>query len=54
MSSTNDELIKKLKAKERELQAQQRDKIVEVLKLKRFKEGLEKLQQLNPMKPSKM
>ena len=39
----NDELIKKLKAKERELQAQQRDKIIEVLKLKRFKEGLEKL-----------
>ena len=42
-AATNDELIKKLKGKERELEAQQREKIVEVLKLKRFKEGLERL-----------
>ncbi len=42
-AASNDESIKKLKQKERELQAQQREKIEEVLKLKRFKEGLERL-----------
>jgi len=42
-AATNDELIKKLRGKEHELEAQQREKIVEVLKLKRFKEGLERL-----------
>jgi len=42
-AATNDELIKKLKGKNRELEAQQREKIVEVLKLKKFKEGLERL-----------
>ena len=42
-AATNDELIKKLKGKKRELEAQQREKIVEVLKLKKFKEGLERL-----------
>jgi len=42
-AATNDELIEKLKEKERKLKLQQREKIAEVLKLKRFKEGLEKL-----------
>ena len=42
-SATNDELIKKLKEKEQKLELQQREKIVEVLKIRRFKEGLEKL-----------
>ncbi len=42
-AAANDESIKKLKQRERELQAQQREKIGEVLKLKRFKEGLERL-----------
>lgn len=42
-AASNDESIKKLKQQERELQAQQREKIEEVLKLKRFKEGLERL-----------
>ena len=44
-AATNDELIKNLKEKERELKAQQREKIAEVLKLKRFKEGLERLRE---------
>ena len=44
-AATNDELIKKLKGKERRLQSEQREKIVEVLKLKRFNEGLEKLRE---------
>ena len=39
----NDELIRKLREKERELAVQQREKIAEVLELRRFKEGLEKL-----------
>jgi len=42
-SRTSDELIKKLKNKVSELESQQRKKIAEVLKAKRFKEGLEKL-----------
>lgn len=42
-SGTNDELIKKLKDKVSELESKQREKIVEVLKVRRFKEGLERL-----------
>jgi len=42
-SVTNDELIKKLKKQERELESQQRSKIAEVLKIRRFRKGLEKL-----------
>lgn len=44
-AATNDELIKKLKQKERGLESEQRKKIVEVLKLKKFNEGLEKLRE---------
>ena len=42
-SVTSDEQIKKLKNKLSELESQQREKIVEVLKIRRFKEGLERL-----------
>lgn len=42
-STTNDELIKKLQSEICELESQQRKKITEVLKARRFKEGLEKL-----------
>jgi len=42
-SAVSNEQIKKLKDKVNELELQQRDKIVEVLKLRRFKEGLERL-----------
>ncbi len=42
-SETTDELIKRLKNKMNELESQQRKKIAEVLKVKRFKEGLERL-----------
>lgn len=42
-SVTADELIKRLEGKISELEAQQREKIAEVLKIKRFREGLEKL-----------
>ncbi len=42
-SATSDEQIKKLKDKVNKLESQQRDKIVEVLKLRRFTEGLERL-----------
>ncbi len=42
-SVTNDVLIKELENKVNELETRQREKIAEVLKLKRFKEGLEKL-----------
>ena len=42
-SAASDEQIKKLKDKVNELKSQQRDKIAEVLKLRRFREGLEKL-----------
>jgi flagellar FliJ protein len=42
-SAASNEQIKKLKDKVNELELQQRDKIVEVLKLRRFKEGMEKL-----------
>jgi len=42
-SAASDEQIKKLKDKVNELESQQRNKIAEVLKLRRFREGLEKL-----------
>lgn len=42
-SVTIDELIKKLKNKVIELKSQQREKIAEILKVRRLKEGLEKL-----------
>jgi len=43
-SATIDRQIKKLKTKVSELESKQRRKIAEVLKVRRFKEGLEKLQ----------
>ena len=43
-SAASDEQIKKLENRVKELESKQREKIAEVLKLKRFKEGLEKLQ----------
>jgi len=42
-SAASDEQIKKLEDKVNELESQQRAKITEVLKLRRFKEGMEKL-----------
>ena len=42
-SAASNEQIKNLKDKVTELELQQRDKIAEVLKLRRFKEGLERL-----------
>jgi len=42
-SAASDEQIKKLKDRVRELESKQREKISELLKVKRFKEGLEKL-----------
>ena len=42
-SATNDALIKKLESRIRQLEIQQKEKIAEVLKVRRFKEGLEKL-----------
>jgi flagellar FliJ protein len=42
-SKTSDEQIKKLEKRVKKLESEQRDKIAEVLKLRRFKEGLEKL-----------
>jgi len=42
-STASDEQIKKLEDKVNELESQQRDKIAEVLKLRKFTEGLEKL-----------
>ena len=44
-SKRNDEIIKKIKKKVSELDLQQREKTAEFLKLKRFKEGLEKLRE---------
>ena len=49
-STTNDNLIKKLRNKASKLETQQRKKIIEVLKAKRFKEGLEKLRTEAKMK----
>ena len=42
-STTNDEVIEKLKEKVGEIESAQREKIAEVLKVRRFKESLEKL-----------
>ncbi len=42
-SAASDEQIKKLENRVKELESKQREKIAEVLKLRRFKEGLEKL-----------
>ena len=42
-SKKNDELIEKLKNTVTELETQQKEKIADVLKLKQYKEGLEKL-----------
>ena len=42
-SVASNEQIKKLKDKVSELESQQREKIAELLKVKRFKEGLERL-----------
>jgi flagellar biosynthesis chaperone FliJ len=42
-SGTSDEKIEKLKEKINELESQQREKIAELLKVRRFKEGLERL-----------
>ncbi len=42
-SATTDELITKLKRKVNELETRQKEKIAEVLKVKRFTEGLKKL-----------
>lgn len=42
-STASDERIKKLKDKISELESHQREKIAEVLKVRRFKEGLERL-----------
>ncbi len=42
-SGTSDEQIEKLKEKMSALESQQREKIAELLKVRRFKEGLEKL-----------
>ncbi|MHC4757257.1 MAG: hypothetical protein ACYTE8_01235 [Planctomycetota bacterium] len=44
-SKTDNERIKELEKKVRQLESQQKKKIVEVLKIKRFKEGLEKLRE---------
>ena len=43
-SAKNNNQIKKLKSRIKELESQQREKIAEVLKARRLKEGLEKLQ----------
>ncbi|MHC4728755.1 MAG: flagellar export protein FliJ [Planctomycetota bacterium] len=43
-SAASDEQIKKLENRAKELESKQREKIAEVLKLRRLKEGLEKLQ----------
>ena len=42
-SVTADDLIKRLESRISELEAQQREKIAELLKVKRFREGLDKL-----------
>jgi len=44
-SATSDELIRKLKEKVRALEAEQREKVAEVLRLRRFKQGLERLRE---------
>ncbi|HUS71989.1 MAG TPA: hypothetical protein VMY06_02900 [Sedimentisphaerales bacterium] len=42
-SGTSDEQVKKLKEKTSELESRQREKIAELLKVRKFKEGLERL-----------
>jgi flagellar export protein FliJ len=42
-SAASDEQIKKLQNEIRKLESQQKDKIAEVVKIRRFKEGLERL-----------
>ena len=42
-SGTSDERVEKLKEKMNALESQQREKIAELLKVRRFKEGLERL-----------
>ncbi len=42
-SKTNDEIINNLENKTGQLEAEQKEKITDVLKIRRFKEGLEKL-----------
>ncbi len=49
-STTSDKRIKKLKNKVSKLESQQREKIAEILKVRRFKEGLEKLRSEAKMK----
>jgi flagellar FliJ protein len=49
-SAESDERIKTLENRVKELESKQRDKIAEVLKLRRFKEGLEKLRTEAKMK----
>jgi flagellar FliJ protein len=44
-SATSDELIRKLKEKVRTLEVEQRGKVAEVLRLRRFKQGLERLRE---------
>ena len=44
-SATSDEQIKKLKDRVHLLEQQQRDKVAEVLKVRRFNQGLEKLRE---------
>jgi flagellar FliJ protein len=44
-SATTDQQIKKLQAAVSELEVKQKEKIAEVLKLRRFKEGLERLRE---------
>ena len=44
-SAATDELIRKLQANVRELEVKQKEKVAEVLKLRRFKEGLERLRE---------
>ena len=44
-SATSDERIKALKDKIRVLELQQREKVAEVLKVRRFKQGLERLRE---------
>lgn len=49
-SAANDNQIKRLENKVSELESQQREKIAEVLKVRRFKQGLEKLRTETKMK----
>lgn len=42
-SKTNDEIINKLENKTGQLESEQKEKIADVIKIRRFKEGLEKL-----------